>query len=135
MLTVGIGETITIPARVITEDLLRAKLDWARTHNNPEAVNQNLRPGQVARILNAYPQGFRGGPELISVEFDAEQVNVTGLARGPAHVDIMDELSAPGAIHGMGGGVDVFVQDYIDRMGSEENAPVEEVVEAGRIES
>lgn len=116
MLTVGIGESITIPARVITEDLLRSRLLLAQAHNQPVSFD-GLWPGQTAKILNAYPRVVRGLDEpLVSVSFTDEAVTITGCIHGHAHVEVIDELSAPWSVNGQGGGFEVYVEDQVDRL-------------------
>jgi hypothetical protein len=111
-----IGQTLTLPARVITDDMLHAKMEWARAHNVTDSIRFDLVSGANAKILSAYERKpGRDWDSVVSVEFDENEVRITGTARGPTQVEIIDEVSSPGGTTGQVGGVEILVQDEIDQ--------------------
>jgi len=95
--TIGLGETIVIPARTVEEHLH----DLRRTRGLPAA--NHLENGAKAKILRAYSRPR--GQASITIKVSETEVKVTALVqdkdgkditeRGRAVVDIIDEISEP----------------------------------------
>lgn len=95
--TIGLGETIVIPARTVEEHLH----DLRRTRGLPAA--NHVKNGAKAKILRAYARPR--GQASITIKVSETEVTVTALVqdkdgkditeRGHAVVDIIDEISEP----------------------------------------
>ncbi len=85
--TIGIGESIVIPQREITEEMhdRRATLGLA--------PKNDLDNGAKAKILRAYTRPR--GQEAVEIEQTPDRVKVTALAKGHATIDVIDEISEP----------------------------------------
>ena len=105
--TIGLGETIVIPARTVEEHLH----DLRRTRGLP--AKNNLENGTKAKILRAYTKPPRD-QHCISIEVSETEIKVIAMVlqhkdadgndlakplditeRGRAVVDIIDEISEP----------------------------------------
>lgn len=85
--TIGISETVTIPQREITEEMHDRRVLLGL------ATKNQLEVGAKAKILRAYTRPR--DQETISIEVTEDDVKVTGLARGYALVDVIDEIAEP----------------------------------------
>ena len=85
--TIGIGESIVIPQREITEEMHDRRVLFNLAPKN------ELKNGANAKILRAYTRPR--GQEAVEVEVTPDGVKVTALAKGYALVDIIDEISEP----------------------------------------
>ncbi len=87
--TIGIGESIVIPAREITEEMHDRRVTLGLVPKN------DLENGALAKILRAYTRPR--GQEAVEIEVseDGSEVKVTALAKGFALVDVVDEISEP----------------------------------------
>ncbi len=87
--TIGIGESIVIPQREITEEMHDRRVTLGLAPKN------DLENGALAKILRAYTRPR--GQEAVEIEVseDGSEVKVTALAKGFALVDVVDEISEP----------------------------------------
>jgi hypothetical protein len=85
--TIGIGESIVIPQREITEEMHDRRVTLGLASKN------ELTNGAKAKILRAYTRPR--GQEAVEIEVGETEVRVTGLAKGYALVDVVDEISEP----------------------------------------
>lgn len=87
--TIGIGESIVIPQREITEEMH----DLRALRGLPP--KNELQNGEMAKILRVYPRPR--DQEVVKTEKadDGTLVTVSALAKGQATVDIIDEISEP----------------------------------------
>jgi hypothetical protein len=90
--TIGIGETISIPPRVVTEEMHDRRVALGLAPKN------EIKNGTMAKILRAYPRPR--GQEMIEIEeikIDGEikEIKVVGMAKGYALADVIDEMSEP----------------------------------------
>ena len=85
--TIGIGESIVIPLREITEEMHDRRVSLGLAPKN------ELENGAKAQILRAYTRPR--GQEAVEIEVTPDGVKVTAIAKGFALVDIIDEISEP----------------------------------------
>ena len=84
---IGVGESIVIPQREITEEMHDRRMTLGLAPKN------ELENGAKAKIIRAYTRPR--GQEAVEIEITPDGVKVTGLARGYALVDVLDEISEP----------------------------------------
>ncbi len=85
--TIGIGESILIPQREITEEMHDRRVTLGLAPKN------DLENGAKAKILRAYTRPR--GQDVVAIEVAPDGVKVTALAKGFALVDVVDEISEP----------------------------------------
>ncbi len=87
--TIGIGESIVITAREVTEEMHDRRVALGLAPKN------ELENGALAKILRAYPRPRDQETVEIEVREDGSEVKVTALAKGHATIDVIDEISEP----------------------------------------
>ena len=120
MIFLKIGDTALIPPREITRELIDEKIEWSRAHQAPHTFDPTLarRVGQKARVLRAYASMQRDRPDdpVVGLAVGDYGVTVSGMARGRVLVDVIDEVSDPGGVTGVAGGVEFLVGDELDEL-------------------
>ncbi len=86
-ITIAIGETAIIPRRVVTEDMHDRRVAMGLAPKN------KIKIGAKAKILRAYARPR--GQDAVEIAVSEHEVAVTGLAKGYALVDVIDEISEP----------------------------------------
>ncbi len=87
--TIGIGASVTIAQRVVTEDMHDRRVALGLAPKN------EIKNGTKAKILRAYTRPRDQEAIEIEVSEDGTAVKVTALAKGYGLVDVVDEISEP----------------------------------------
>jgi hypothetical protein len=87
--TIGIGESVVIARRIVTEEMHDRRLALGLAPKN------DIKNGTKAKILRAYTRPRAQDAVEIEIAADGSEVTVTGVAKGYGLVDVVDEISEP----------------------------------------
>lgn len=108
MLEICVGDTVVLPAREVTEEMLNRRAVWRESLG---LLSEKSEPSVGhAKILRVYIRPR--DQEILTAEIakDRYSITITGLNIGTALVDVIDEASEPEGTMGFAGGHEVVVR-------------------------